>query len=129
MRRRSRTNSRNNEDLALRDEYRDANPRCEFPRSVCRCSGDASDVHHIFHAVRVDVWSNLISLCRDAHDWCHKHGVDGKLICLGVKAAKGEIDEAELMRASVKGLDWWRDCAVANHAAAVDGQMILKGMR
>lgn len=96
MRNRSRTNSRNWENIPLRHAYKDANPWCEF--SLYRVAGfkgqqEAHDPHHIGHqAHRWDRWNNLICLCREAHDWCHKYTTDAVLVCTAIKMDKGEFD-------------------------------------
>lgn len=102
MRHRSRTNSRRWEDLWLRAAYREENPWCEFSREKqagFRGVVDAADVHHIGHqSHRWDAWSNLISLSREAHEWCHKHPTDGVLVSTRIKIGKGEFDAGNFER-------------------------------
>jgi len=128
MRHRSRTNSRHEENRELLAEYREANPWCEFPPSICGRKHDATELHHISQGgVRYDLLSNIIHLCGEAHRWCHANPVDGKLICLGVKSGKGELFEHEFNTASVRNLEWYVDCAEPVHPAAVAAQQSMKG--
>jgi hypothetical protein len=95
------------EQPELVDDYRQRNPECELRIRMKRLGWrselwkgwpvDAADVHHICHAGgRWDRWSNLISLSRPAHEWCHANGPLGKVLCLLHKALKRELNHDEM---------------------------------
>jgi hypothetical protein len=67
----------------------------------------ASETHHIWGGTsgRTDLKSNLIRLSKPAHDWCERFKFDGRIVCLWVKAEKGELDPAEVRVAS--GFHLW----------------------
>jgi hypothetical protein len=127
MRHRSRTNSRKYEDRELRETYRESWPWCEFPRGIC-CRGthDGAHIHHIAHSSRRwDLRSNLIHLCVDAHNWCHKHPQDGALICLRVKVRKDEMDLEEFFTAAGMRLAGYVAKCNPSHGAAVAAREFL----
>lgn len=114
MRRRSLTNSRPYENLELRANYREANPVCELGAMLRKARliltpDDSADIHHIVggNGRRWDLWSNLITVSRTVHQWIHAHPIDGRLICLGHKLSKGELDLEEFRRASGMHLAGW----------------------
>lgn len=102
MRQRSRTNSRNWENLGLRAAYVHFYPVCEFSQHKVAGFGgpiQADHLHHIGHqGHRWDLWSNVISLCHPAHAWCHQYPIDGVLVCTAVKMDKGEFREDEFQK-------------------------------
>lgn len=82
-------------------EYRKANPNCELhwcDYMPCR-SKVATDINHIFRRQSNEI-TNIIHLSRPAHDWFHAYPADGRIMCLLVKARKGELDPQGLFRAS-----------------------------
>jgi hypothetical protein len=106
---------RKKRDKDITDAYRLNNPLCELfdvlegrkwdsilasykkGRRVCR-EDFLVEVHHIWGGPhRWDIDSNIISVSRPAHDYCHKFPDHGRIACLWVKADKGELDR-DLMR-------------------------------
>lgn len=107
-----------NKDLT--DAYRLENPYCELfdvlegrRWDAIRKSWDkfhsrkmhredyGVEVHHIWGGPhRWDIEPNLVSVSRPAHDYCHKYPDHGRIICLWMKADKGEfsMECRELMR-------------------------------
>lgn len=69
----------------------------------------ASETHHIWGGTsgRHDLESNLIRLCKASHDWCERFKTDGRILCLWVKAEKGELDPLEVVEASGFRLWGW----------------------
>lgn len=92
--------------------YRKANPVCELssftmipPPFRCRTP---SQIHHIFSVRRRwDLLSVIIHLSEVKHQWCHLHPVEGRILCLLVKARKGELDRGEIYKASGMYLEGW----------------------
>lgn len=86
-------------------QYRKENPVCELNSfamipAMFRCK-TPSEIHHIFSVRRrLDLLSVIINLSKPAHDWCHRNPVEGRVLCLLVKARKGELRETELKKAS-----------------------------
>lgn len=109
IRKRSRTNSRSNEDRPLVAEYRAANPLCElhqFPEVPGGRLGQ--EINHIFSTrKRWDLRSNIIHLSAEAHRWFHQHPIDGRVMCLFAKHLKGELDDNEIKQASGKHIAGW----------------------
>lgn len=104
LRRRSLKNSNRHLDVRLRGAYLRCNPACEF------CSAKPVDPHHIAGgSPKLDNWSNLISLCRRCHDWCHAEPIVGKLRCWEIKLRKGELVEHEVDRALRMLVRGWLD--------------------
>jgi len=129
MRRRSRTNSRQWEDLSLRFNYREDNPLCELGAALrgtvwCQIGGE---VHHVVgnFGQRCDLMSNLISACRPCHDWCHENDRDARLICAAIKIKKDELDVEEWKTASGKVLAGYAENATPTHPAAVAAREFL----
>lgn len=97
-------------NLALRERYKRQHVTCElsalFPEDLLPTErgfqaivghGDPIDAHHIFNHPRLDAWSNLICVRGQIHAWGHDHYPnDFRIICLAVKARKGELDQCEL---------------------------------
>jgi len=82
------------------------------------------DVHHIFggRKGRWDLMTNLICLSREAHDWCHRNVVDGRVLCMWVKMSKGEFDATEFQQVSgMQAAGWllWKRDAVSVKAGTV----------
>lgn len=77
--------------------YREAFPECEITRLLAangvRLPDGRCQVHHIQwgHSRRADVWANLITLSKPAHDWCHANPAEGRIICLYAKLRKHEL--------------------------------------
>lgn len=44
--------------------------------------------------------SNLITLSKPAHEWCHEYRTEGNTLCLFVKLQKGELNWDEFETAS-----------------------------
>lgn len=61
-----------------------------------------SEVHHIFSVRRRwDLLSNIIHISHESHvSWCHAFPIDSRILCLLVKARKGELDHEEIRKAS-----------------------------
>lgn len=105
-------NSKSRQDRAARSEYLEANPTCEMHKfdSVCGNLNDRDHLrkpvepHHIVGGVggRADETCNLIALCRTCHD-AVQHSSRGTLVCLVVKARKGEFDVERL--SELRGLN------------------------
>ena len=88
-------------DKLLRERYRDSvNGCCELDRLRYCCGGRVGEVHHILAGPhRHDVWSNLLCVCRDSHNWIHDvNPVEGRMCCWYAKFLKGEFDVAEIQR-------------------------------
>lgn len=85
--------------------YRKANPVCELWQFTMipakfRCK-TPSQIHHIFSVRRrLDLLSVIINLSEQAHLWCHENPVEGRILCLLVKARKDELDTGEIRKAS-----------------------------
>jgi len=119
MRRRSKTNSRPWEDLEFRYAYMQENPWCEMSSwLVTNLRGEigglmmreaATDPHHLIggNGRRWDVRTNLLSVCRPVHLWCHAHLVDSRILGVWLKAGKGEFDVNEFRKVSGKYLAGW----------------------
>jgi hypothetical protein len=103
-------NSRKGENLKLRTLYRQANYNCElsvlFPEGMVPAErgftalvghDDPIHVHHIMPG-RKDLWSNLLSVRMQIHTaWGHdRYPNDLRIVCLAMKARKGELDVPEL---------------------------------
>lgn len=109
LRHRSKTNSHPERDEELRASYRESNPRCELsPVLGLGKMVDASDIHHIFGGKgRWDLRSNLIALSREAHDFCHRHPIDGRILAMHAKLLKLELDDGEIKQASGMHIAGW----------------------
>lgn len=60
-----------------------------------------SEIHHIFSVRRrLDLLSVIINLSQQAHLWCHENPIEGRILCLLVKARKEELDVEEIRKAS-----------------------------
>ena len=109
MKRRSKTNSRRHENLALREYYRQKNVWNELKDRIPGIYGTsfAEEIHHIAKGSggtsRWDVVTNLISLSRESHAWCERYKWDGMILCLAVKLNKSEYDPV-VFRETVLGL-------------------------
>lgn len=103
-----RKNSRPQANVEFRELYRSRNPTCEIGDWLV-IAGELEkytlrdvEVHHISIGGRkgkCDVLSNLISVSREAHEFCHRFPKDGKTICLYVKMRKGELFVEEVRQA------------------------------
>lgn len=119
MRRRSRTNSRPQEDLGLRETYMEhvfddellpyfpldgihtvKVPGHDYPLRMHH-GAYPLECHHLWGRAlgngRWDrVW-NLVGICRPVHEFCHRYRVDGIVLCLRRKFDAGEwrFDEAK----------------------------------
>lgn len=135
LRAKSKRNSNRHVDLKFRREYMAENFMCEmlpyFPKgeppfpwistpfvavpmsesSVLNLVDprEATDPHHILwgQARRHDIRANLLAICREAHDFCHKFKVDGMALALEAKRRKGELDWSELNRISRMDVKGW----------------------
>lgn len=77
---------------------------CELAPFIACCGGHgATQIHHVLHgaANRIDVPWNLVSVCRQAHDWCHRDTVGGMVLCWHVIHLRGELDLAAIQ-------EFWR---------------------
>jgi 5-methylcytosine-specific restriction endonuclease McrA len=109
------------ESLATRKQYSLDNPTCELSRLMMSCgeirgsyTSDRSEIHHIVGASgRVDVVSNLITLCPAIHRWVESEVIVGRLWCLYAKSRKNEINADEFHRCSSQLLAGWLE----NHRA------------
>ncbi len=107
---------------ALIEKYRLDNPHCELAWCTdipaMRLGMMAEQTHHLFSMhMRPDYLSNIIRLSWHGHNWCHVHPIDGRILCMLVKARKRELDPDEFKIAagvypagwlsrSVPTLDW-----------------------
>jgi len=129
MRYRSQKNSHKERDELLREEYRKKNFRCELRSLLLQkfgvvCDTGKIDVHHIFggRKGRCDLTTNLICLSREAHDWCHRNVVDGRVLCMWIKITKGEFDLKEFKIVSgMNAYGWlcWKQGSVSVEASSV----------
>lgn len=96
-------------DLELRQQYRESNYKCELCGVLKKCgvrldcNGDYGlECHHICGGAggRWDQWSNLLMICRPAHEWCHKCPREAKIVSVYAKWKKGELSESEYHAAS-----------------------------
>lgn len=65
---------------------------CERTRDLV--SGwNRPELHHIVggHS-RYNLWCNVLTACKEAHNWCHRDQAAGKIVCWRVKLHKGEFD-------------------------------------
>ena len=93
------------ENKGLRDLYRRHHPYCEacalIPGHRGQCLS-AVVVHHIWRgglSQRPDLWSNFISVCEDAHRWCHDNEAVAKLICTAYKVSRNEFNRTRMREA------------------------------
>ncbi len=110
MRFRSLSNSRKHEDIQLRRDYATLNTVDEWEYQlrvriyhgaiiegfVGPCQA-AEEINHVYSNPRRDVWSNLIALTRESHQWFHSHLREGRVLCILAKLEKqralGTLDE------------------------------------
>ena len=85
------------------DQYREANPECEFKGLLDPPGGHCEqlDPHHIAR-IRWDRKEFLLTLCRNCHDWGHKDDAQFIVWCLWKKWKKGELD-LELLNSKKRG--------------------------
>lgn len=88
---------------ALTDKYRRDNQVCEL--AWCRWipvrAGRPSEINHIFSVHRRwDLLSNIIHLSNPIHTWFHRWPIEGRILCMLVKARKKELDPDEIKKAS-----------------------------
>jgi hypothetical protein len=93
-------------------QYRRDNPHCELCRLELAIT-PASEVHHIYSQGRGggdELW-NIIHLCHNHHVNCTEHvvgadSVRNNMVCLALKAAKGEVPQRVLQTLDLIFLDW-----------------------
>lgn len=127
MRPRSPTNSNPHKDVALRREYLAENPYCELSPWLSKHVRElglekvetACEVHHIFGGSRSrwDVFFNMISVCRIAHDWCGRNPTDQRVLCLYVKMRNCELDLDAFQECTGMRLEGWLMIYVPTHPA------------
>jgi hypothetical protein len=128
MRKRSKKRPKH-EDRSVIAEYMVANKFCELSEFLWRQSWDkwvyiplpdfryddkiqmpSRDLHHICPASkRADVVTNILAVCRLAHNWAHDHRADASVLAIAVKVRKGELDREEMSRILRKNFDGWFD--------------------
>lgn len=100
MKKRRRQNSHSNPELVR--QYRLDNLECEF------CGELQDHIHHIWAgAPRVDVISNLTSLCETCHAKMHLQPIQGKIACMAIKLSKDELDKSDLNLAARQHVEGW----------------------
>jgi hypothetical protein len=68
---------------------------CELAPFLACCGGHgATEIHHVLrgNANRIDAPWNIVSVCKSAHDWCHRETVQGMVICWHVIHLRGELE-------------------------------------
>lgn len=101
--------------LAVRKQYAEDNPDCEltpllFGFGDIRGSyiSDRAEIHHVVGASgRIDVVSNLITLCPAIHRWVESEVIVGRLWCIYSKSLKREINADEYKQCSGYHLAGW----------------------
>lgn len=94
----SRKNSRAGQDAVMREAYRQANPQCELTPWFRRhfrewpITMTQLDIHHLRKPGRVDVWPNMIRVCRSIHSFDDRHPAEMFVVCLWHKWRKGGLD-------------------------------------
>jgi hypothetical protein len=116
MKKRTKRHRDSPESLAVRAAYLKTNPTCELSRLLVKyglfhgINRDGVEVHHIVGgAGRIDVVSNIITLCPVIHRWVEANPVEGRCWCLYVKWLKNEIDASEFRKCSGYFLTGWLD--------------------
>ena len=103
---RSETNSHAGEDLVARRAYLAANPDCEITLLMDGKRIPASEVHHLWAPRRDDETTCMVSVARGPHDWAQqKEPTAGRILCLLIKARKGELRLARMRKIT----GWWID--------------------
>ena len=80
---------------AVLQAHADAVHGCELAPFLACCGGHGeTQIHHVLHgaANRIDAAWNLVSVCRQAHDWCHRDTVGGMVLCWHVIHLRGQLD-------------------------------------
>ena len=89
---------------AVLQAHADAVHGCELAPFLACCGGHGeTQIHHVLHgaANRIDAPWNLVSVCRQAHDWCHRDTVGGMVLCWHVIHLRGHLDLAAIQ-------EFWR---------------------
>lgn len=110
----SKQNNRPFQDKVMQAAYKESNNSCELTALFRRILpswpiGGTLDLHHIRKPGRVDVWSNMIRVCRSIHQFDDNHPVEMLVACLWVKWKKGELNLVELDKCGVGTVVGWLD--------------------
>ena len=112
-----RRNSQPHRDQTVYRDYLESTGYCQAHVILRECGVElsrwAGDVcrHHIFGGTgnRIDVPSNLLSVCNDCHAWAHANLKASRVAFLWLKARDGMLDVPEL------------DSAIRKHVAGIVG--------
>ena len=80
---------------AVLQAHADAVHGCELAPFLACCGGHgATQIHHVLHgnANRIDATWNIVSVCQQAHDWCHRDTAGGMVLCWHVIHLRGGLD-------------------------------------
>ena len=67
---------------------------CELSPFLACCGGHGqTEIHHVLRGPnRIDAPWNIVSVCKVAHDWCHRETVQGMVICWHVIHLRQELE-------------------------------------
>lgn len=91
---------------AVLQAHADAVHGCELAPFIACCGGHgATEIHHVLHgnANRIDAPWNLVNVCRQAHDWCHRNTAEGMVACWQALDVRGALDLDAIK-------EFWRRC-------------------
>ena len=98
-----------NRDRSVLQKFADWVTWCEADMYMECCSGRhvPLHIHHVLGgAHRIDAPWNLVRLCMDAHEWCHNHPQEGRVMCWYILDSRGAFD----LEATHKA---WGQCPLA----------------
>ena len=87
---------RRNGDRLLLQSFAESVTWCEaVPWMLCCCHQWRNDlhIHHVLGgAHRIDKPWNIVRLCMDAHEWCHNHPQEGRILGWYILDSRGAFD-------------------------------------
>jgi hypothetical protein len=84
-----------NRDRSVLQKFADWATWCEADMYMECCSGRhvPLHIHHVLGgANRIDAPWNLVRLCMDAHEWCHNHPQEGRILGWHILDSRGAFD-------------------------------------
>ena len=98
--------ARRNRDRKLLADFAERWNWCEADPYMECCSGRhvPLHIHHVLGgAHRIDRPWNIVRLCMDAHEWCHSHPKEGRILGWYILNSRGAFDP-EVIR------ERWQKC-------------------